>query len=611
MTISKEDSARLLWEQLPDSAREAFEQARLMLGIPLTFQGAIPIADNLAFLQSRIRTLIGAERIAPLWEFVDGICRLPKEVPLQTEPWLTAIEAGKGYKDPLHGCKENYPVWSALWFRHHLDDRDGPRAGQPDAGSGYAWVYQGLQAQYVAGYLRLTSGQREELKSRVEVAGRSIRQLHGPNDKTAEDHDYVLEWLREAIGDPGELFNALVAAKGKLQGTATHSTGYGLGCLAELLRVAHSLSEPPAIEERQSGSRRGDGGREGGARLDANRLWPQHAYYRYFNGKTGHAELVAEGGALEIEEPDEKTHREILDAGLDPREYRGAGETAWVNVKALTDGPEEELVQLAPLASLYAAARGRARQMRMQVQRLPFDRGRVRLAELATLTSAMAADYEAFARAEPTKKKERENRTQTLRMLRVAATALTTGAKPSRLLPKGQFQAIESAKDLPYDYQLAVNLEHRMWVRPYDPPARNPLRAEESGGAIDMRPRVALPDIWSVTANTVAEDQVADWNTHKSATLEAHWQAFLGRHDLSSVRKKWLSFDGLADILPSWWLGLEEGAQLERQMLFRRDCNDPLVSAHLTRLMRGVPVGPHSPGPDAAFARCSTSSTGG
>lgn len=39
------------------------------------------------------------------------------------------------------------------------------------------------------------------------------------------------------------------------------------------------------------------------------------------------------------------------------------------------------------------------------------------------------------------------------------------------------------------------------------------------------------------------------------------------------------------------------------------DCNDPLVSAHLTRLMRGVLGAPHSPGTDVAVLRCSTVST--
>lgn len=58
------------------------------------------------------------------------------------------------------------------------------------------------------------------------------------------------------------------------------------------------------------------------------------------------------------------------------------------------------------------------------------------------------------------------------------------------------------------------------------------------------------------------------------------------------------------------YIGILPAEMIREHRVIHQGCNDPLVSAHPTPLMPGVPGVPHSPTTDVAALRCSTGSSG-
>ncbi|WP_440997557.1 hypothetical protein [Arhodomonas sp. SL1] len=533
--------------------------------MPAECPGVYPIAHNLLRLRTSAKPLLGtwaAEAVA-IWEFAAAVHAVPADHPSRGCERLTARRRGSRYVAPLRGYYRTHPVWAALWYRHWQDaEGEGEGREHPE-------LYRRLQAHYLAAHLRILWRGEFVLPARMESAGRAVRFLHHPT------FDHVVAWFERRAEGPIALFKALVSAKEYLQREDETSLSYGLGCLAEMIRVAHALGYPSVFHDRQ-GESTPRSHSSGYGRWEVDRLWPDHAYYWYFVARDGYGQLAGREGMIEVIEPPEGPREGILDAGGAPGEYQNPGGGAWIDVDMLVDDADPG--ELPPLGSLYAAARARARRMRMQVQRLRVDAARIRVAEIAELVGTLSEDYQRFARLQPRTQQAQQHRDETLRMLRVAAVAVVTGARPAELNRRHRFPIIERAKDLPTDYELGLNPEHGMWIRPYDEPERQPMRVDRGSARVETWPRVVYPDVWSVAAHTTDADRPEQWTTHRTSTLRSRWDEFLERHAFEYVRPKWLRYDALAGILPSWWRGREEGDHLTGRLLFRD--SDPLASVH-------------------------------
>ena len=561
--MTKADPETLFWRVAPDAAAALLPDVQAELQIPDSLQGVFPITENLLRLEQDISLLLSESTSGPgaIFDWARAVQSIDSAADAKRHESLTAITKRSGHVTaPLLGCYSNHPLWCALWFRHALDPStsDLPRR--------YEWI----QAHYLAAHVLTVRRGRELRSDRHAKAGLAVRKLQ------QHTHAHFLDELRPNIQSPRRFHREILRHRWRLTAGGETSVRYGLGCLLDLVKDGHDLAVSFVVKpvDRRSSP----GSRDRSYRSLVNRLWPDHHYYWFFQSSDGVGTLFDGKGSIRINHPGRENGQEIEGSGLDPEEFGSYEPGAEVDIEEVVDDPDTDPGHLPPLASLYAAARAKARHVRMRHQRLSVDVDRIRTAEIADLVSLMSLHYQQTVALRPSTKEHEREQAETLRALRVAATSIVTGMPAESIKKAHGFKVIASVKELPTDFGLAFNPDHRMWIRPYEKPERSPMLSDESSGSVETWPRVVYPDTWGVTANLSASDALTTWTSHHVRTLKERWEAFVKTAQPQVIREKWLRFSSLSGILPSWFRSLEEGDHLAVALLFHHQ--DPLAQTH-------------------------------
>ena len=574
MTTKKNDPASVARSALSQEAIDALVLAHQDLPIPPALPGLFPIVRNLCVLENDVRRLLrphGFEAQA-LFSFARGADSVPESHPARGYENLTGkIRRGRGTTSkrvdpPLYGFYKEYAVWSALWYQQ----------GGADAGSEAAISYRALQAQYLAAYIILRRKDDVPQKpDRVYEAGRFLRTIHQP-----EDELICQQLALQPDFSPFRARDRLLVARERLRKRNDHNKAHGLATLAQLIRIAHNVEGKEEFVERTR-SRKAHVARNR-PRFRLRSLHPDHSQYSVFVRTGGLGTLEARGVAIDVNLPAEAhdpRQGELGDLGVDPWEYPSYGDaliTMETVAEELGGQAESSPGSLPHLGTLMAIARARARHVAMGSQRLPVAYQRVRLAEIQDLVHVISQAYEDARSWQTQTQQEERRRTSLLRTLRVAAACLVTGADPSEFASR-QMPLITGIGQLPAQYTIALNQQHRMWIRPYEPPDRRPMTSAQTVSAMETWPRVVFPDSWGVT-RTDELDAPATWSAHRTTTYKQLWSEIVDRYGPLRIRPKWLPLHAVSWMLPSWCRSLEEGDHLPWRLLFAD--NDALAATH-------------------------------
>jgi hypothetical protein len=474
-------------------------------------------------------------------------------------------------KPHFQGIHDSHPVWCALFFRSSTPERHPEAEERHD-------TFRRLQAWYLGAFIRIKVQRQidsqtaatkahgkqlredvETLTSRLREAGRLLRTIHEPEFVTEIDHFAAITTERGA--------HAKLAIRHEYA-TATLRQGYG--AFADLLNQGYSLNQGSVFRGRaaQTGRHSGQGR---GPRREYDLLREDHHHYAFILSQG--APLATQDwprAVVDVFGPGESLADELYNGGISPDEYDDEV-AARVSLSDLDKRAAENPADLPPLRSLYAAANARARAILVDAQRLTTRLERITVADLALLMGELEAAYAAAsapvedATAAPVIEAARICETA-----RLLAASLVTGTKPEflRRLPE-----VNSFADLPGDWHIsfARGDGEDVWLRPYRRPDRSPLKEIHKPEAIETWPHVALRDTWGVGATLGATTQ-GTWFQHTTEYYrETFTKTFAPALARAGVTERWQRFDAIAEIIPSWFLGHEEGNQLRIAVLFDRD----------------------------------------
>lgn len=547
--------------QQPERVEQLLTAAARLIQMPSSISGVFPIVENLRRILPQTRELV-PEASAAI-ELVEAWCSLIESIPMQhlirTEELLSRAFHGsdglgrKYISPPLRGLYLDAPIWCVLWFR----------SGTPGRGSRDR-AYVDLQAQLLGSWLCLVRDDRcLSNPNRLIEAGRLLRSLHQPQCGGELDR------LMKVASDHKRLHAKL----SQLHDDGLQDLRQGYGAFADLLNESFEMGLESVFRKRLTTHGHSSG--SGRRRVELNKLYSDHADYWRFAELGGNApEDNWFGIGVEEQPPGQDLSEALTGQGLAPDEYN-VSDLAWVNFKEMVDPSQEpggslDLGDLPPLGALFATARARARHLIMDVQRLTTRRSRVRMSVMVRIIKVLDQRYaqaiwEAKLPLPASAKAQVERRLETLRLL---AVALATGTAPEhvRHIPR-----YTSAKALPSDYCLAYAPQHRVWLRPYVPPTRNPLAEGYLQHSVDTWPRVALSDHWGVGAQ-LAEPEAGRWFERQTRTYASTFDEFIAPAlELAGVEPRWRRMIAIGDLLPSWFQGIEEGDHLRPAILFGRD----------------------------------------
>lgn len=540
--------------------------ATRLLQIPLKAQGLFFIAINLRNIIPLVKQRLDQARnrwnLSDVYPTIDAwlllIEAIPPDLPLRKEEILTSYNQSGYSKAPLHGVETDYPVWSMLWFRHFRP------AHEP-----LPSLYREIQGELLSAHIIfLLRGLAPETENRFSEAGRLVRQLN--RKELGAIFEQLCEGLpRAGAGGPEQWANAALQLRQGLNASSQGSQRQGAGALAQILIEAHDLPEPsePIFRARSGGSRHNTRTFPL-LRRSHNIITPGHAYFEVLQGRgLDHVAIYDGLTTLHYNSVDKDTRHRLNEEGIDPDEFDEPG-GADIDTDGLLGEDKRHPKDLPPLGSLFAKARGKARHTAARAQRLPVTLERIRLTPLHRLIQEMNALFLALnddlTGIEDIPDSKRNDVRNTLRL---AAISLGTGSPVDQVLRRVAFKSVSN---LPAHYPLALNKQHRMWIRPYIPPERQPMTV--SGGHLGARPlqqRVAFPDTLGVMRHC---DEAPTAKKGAGEKFTKLWDQYvaprLSRH---AIPASWTTLESMGEILPSWFAGLDEGDHLTNAILFGRE----------------------------------------
>ena len=316
----------------------------------------------------------------------------------------------------------------------------------------------------------------------------------------------------------------------------------------------------------------GSSGRTRIRRGEPELIFPDHRHFAFILAQEAWlAEQDLARTVIAAIGPGEELTNVLHESGTSPDEY-DYEVTVQVRMSDLDDRAERDPASLPPLRSLYAAANARARAMMMEAQRLTTRLDRITVPDLALVMGAL--DH-VFATSVPVNPQSASASTLAARVRETCvflSISLVTGTKPECLrgLPDIGMQDFATLRA---DWAIAFGRARNasVWVRPYRRPDRAPLADAHRHHPIATWPHVALRDVWGVGAH-MGNAQDRKWFHHSieyyRTTFQNEIRPVFAR---AGVPLRWQRFEAMAEIIPSWFLGLEEGDQLRTAVLFDRD----------------------------------------
>lgn len=562
--------------QQPERIEQLLTAAARLIQMPRSISGVFPIVENLRRILPQTRELVPGANAEI--ELVETWCSLIESIPMQhqirTEELLSRAfrgsdGLGRNYiSPPLRGLYLDAPVWCVLWFRSGTPGQEcRDRA------------YVDLQALFLGSWLCLVRDDRRlSNPNRLVEAGRLLRNLHQPTCGGELDR---------LVGDTTDLYN-LHDTLSQLHDEGLQGLRQGCGAFADLLNDSFRMGLESVFRKRLTTHGHSSGSRR--RRVELNRLYSDHAdYWRFVDLGSRVPEEDWGGVGVEEQPPAPDLAEALSEQGLAPDEFT-MPELAWVELRDLVDsvqGPAGtlDLGELPPLGALFAAARARARHLIMDVQRFTTRRSRARISVVVRIMTVLDQFYaQTLEQARlPLPSSARAQVERMLETLHLLAVTLVTGTAPEhvRHLPR-----YTSASALPSDYRLAYAPQHRIWLRPYVPPARNILAKGYLQHSVDTWPRVALSDPWGVGAQ-LAEPDTGRWFERRIRTYESTFDEMIAPAlEHAGVELRWRRMTAIGDLLPGWFQGMEEGDHLHPAILFGRDDHLAEVQRYYTAFDR-------------------------
>jgi hypothetical protein len=583
-----DDNLELLLAELKQTGKISKEQAMTamgQLGVPHSLAGVWPIAKHLREVLPTCRMLDpdndAAFAVQEIW--LDALEALPDESPLSMADLLRGVilesptEPGgpsrtrlaRPIEPPFFGLKQSHPVWITLWLSSGTD-KDSPMAEQR------ASTFRLIQAVFLCVRMRLHASNDPMISQRFASAGRLLRSIHMP--EKGQDLD---RWTAT------DLNGAFKYCAKRHDDNPTECGNYG--ALAELLRLAYKFSLYPVFLEREvvdvlrTKSHRRKG-------VEATMIYPDHALYWELRGQFfGPSSLVPDPVLIESCGPEGSDLENLIAAGGCGAEFRVFTGTL-INSGAFVDPPRigQKPGKLPPLGALFAAARGRYRRMVMDAQLFTTRRSRPTVPLLVAVVSALDSlrdqelpSEDISLQTSPAVPAQEEALREEVTWL--AGLMLLHGMSIDEVLHTCRFRSIG---ELPDRWVLTFSVEHLFWIRPYDPPERNPLSAAVDRQSIEVRPRVVLSDVWGF-GHLLSQRPGDRWFERRKDVYQRAFKKYIEPALTNAgVPEAWATAKGISDLLPAWFLGTEEGDQLRVCAIFGRRMPEAVTQSHYVALDR-------------------------
>lgn len=522
------------------------------LSVPRSYAG---LWSNL----DRIRSLLPhLEAIIPTWDFpatlrawVDRVAQIEVghefcQVPILQMPTMrSSREGGVSYPSQVFkGIQRTHAIWVTIWYQYR-----GGGAGDDQAILSQSYDF--MVAQLLAAYAQIADrGDLPSAELRPYQASTLIFRLH-----TVEDRDAFDQWQKSPrdIKSQFDFFKTKHAEHGDL--------AQGFGATAELINEGFMLRQPSVFRPRSVSNLGRKPVRAGLDHLsdEGGDIWVWQADPED-GDPVGFSPIP-----IELRTPGKVLQKQMAVDGLNPLEYSDDA-VVWIAAEDLKDPPHKEAERkLAPLSSLYAAARGRQRAEIMSAQLFRTRLARTRPIDMCRLVRAFNDCYKNGAGP--------GNGGYSLEMiretLRFYAVMVVTGARPEAVR---ELLCINRAEDIKKNsWALAYSTKWKVWLHPYLPPERKPLAFKYRQAAVSTWPRIVRSDIWSV-GRALGEPQKGVWFHHDVADYEAVYKTAIAPVlHRAGLAEAFHALKRLPDLMYSWFMGNDEGDQLRVSVLFDRD----------------------------------------
>ena len=547
------------------------------------------IPDSLVGLPAVLRALSGSTLprvrrfrpdLAPELREVRNWARCLRAIPAENGFWETAGFKGSKVRHesdadeelmdtaavhrPGRGVVGSHPLWVAMGYASETPLT--VPAGKPRNRA-----FRNVQIALLTAYLA-SSARGDPFHERLAGACALVRRFGG------DKHYHALERY-EASCKVEEIYRQAAYH----YRDEPYPIGPFAGALAEFLSDALGLGHGRVIGTFRGRAHYSPRGHAAG-RVDASVIYPGYRSYELlayglFDAKV-HGHPVTFGRA----EPPSTTARDLEAKGVDPDEY-STSDVSWVERDDLSessyDSGQTSLKQLAPLQAVYGKARSRAQAQRLAAQRFTTRRERITVPELAHILAALDdAQLELGPLGDPAAKTDRLAHEALL----LAGLVFATGTPPEAARAIRRWPGNPST--LPSDWQLAYEpaagpANGPTWRRPCLVPDRGPQRDACMHVLSRDRASVSLSDAWGIGRRLDALSRGTNvCFQHSLVQLDRAYSRIVGPKLVAAgVAVRWHSLKALADVLPAWLLGMEEGDQLRVALLFAR--HDALAKVHL------------------------------
>lgn len=571
-----EDHTDALFETLNDVADfpTLHEVVANWLTIPSSLAGIWRIGDILPSILALAGKLDDAisYQISMVERWVSSILAIPIDTPIRRIAVLSKVNCGHDknrrpyISPPLEGTYLSHPVWAAFWFVSGTNTPETLVISRTEA-------FRTLQALFLCACIRFASGIAVlTVPRRIVEACFLLRSIHQPQygaylDRLCKlddiDIDGAYALLDECHSDVGGEFRQ------------------GFGALADMLNEAYDLGNEsvfsarlpqpfvPRLTIRQPGYSR------------PTLIYSDHSLYWLMSDKVGDSfgdELRS--SISQFEGPGQRALDEIYTGGAHPDEFSIQIEQAYdcEDFHDL-DADGDVAVKLPPLSSVYASARGRTRAMDMWAQAHTIRRNRPQMPLLVRVVSTLETIL-----VNPTAFTKSVSKIDLLQeTVKLAAVCLFTGELPSEVV---KLHAFDSSNALPQGWRIAFSLTYQVWLRPYQPPERSPLAEELARNQIAITPRIALSDALGI-GSALGMPSGGRWFLHSAASYQRMYKAVIEPELVKAgVPPRRARFDGLAELMPNWVHGLEEGEMLRNAAIYGRAVPETNSLAHYAALER-------------------------
>lgn len=471
----------------------------------------------------------------------------------------------------FQGIHDSNPTWCALFFM------SGTALSAPQSHD-RAKAYRALQFWFLGAYMQLQAGGPliPLIRSRVEEAGRLLRVIHQP------DLGEEIDWFsRVDLRDVPKAHSRL-ASRHRL--APDKGLRQGFGAFADLLSYGWDLGFP-SVFQLPTGLRGARTGKKGRWRIEYDLIFPDHRHYLYLLAQeTWLEEQDPCRASVQVVSPGADLAEDLHNSGVAPEEF--AADTV-MQIRLSDLVPRDAAPKdLPPLASLYAAARNRARVQMMEDQRFTTRLDRITTADLARVLTVLD---QLFAltnhQGSPGGTAARSDKTSLRQIVLLLATSLVTGTPPDEV----RTLTVETSTPLalPEGIHLMYAEHELSWLRRYRPPDRDPLPVSGSVKAVGMQQHISLTDVWSVGRHLLPAQEKERFPSSADAVRSLFSTYVKPALLAAGVPKRWCRVESFSEIMPGWFSGLEEGDHLRAAAIFDR--SDRLAETHryYTAIQRG------------------------